>query len=88
MNEIVRYMGEHYFPKGVSIKFAKFPEEIALPYTLDELFQMIRKAKEEDLIVPVTTGRNGRYGWDRQIVEDVLFIALTKKGQAWVKQNN
>jgi hypothetical protein len=87
MNELVRYLGEHYFPRGVSVKFAKFPEEIALSNTDEELFQMIREAKEEDLIVPVTTGINGRWGWDRQTVKDVLFIALTKKGQTWIKQN-
>jgi hypothetical protein len=87
MNELVRYLGEHYFPKAVAFKFAKFPEGIDIPYTDDELFQMIREAKEADLIAPITTGRNGRWGWDRKTAEDVLFVALTKKGQKRVKQN-
>ena len=87
MNPLVRYLGEHYYPKAVAFRFAKFPDGIDLPYSVDELFQMIREAKEADLIAPITTGRYGRWGWDRKIAEDVLFVALTKKGQKWVKQN-
>ena len=89
MNSLVYFLGEHYDPKGCAVKWAKVSEILdSSAYTIEQIFHWAMEARRSGFVeIARIHVKNGRYGVDAMLPEDLDFVTLTKEGQTWYKHH-
>ena len=85
MNSLVYFLGEHYDPKGNAVKWARVSELIEKSsFSIEEVFSWAMEARRAGLVeVARIHVKDGRYGVDAMLPEDLDFVTLTREGKTW-----
>ena len=83
------FLGEHYDPKGNAVKWARVSELLEnSTYSIEEVFSWAMEARGAGLVeIARIHIKDGRYGVDAMLPEDLDFVTLTREGKTWYKEN-